>query len=337
MALNVVWFVLIAVLFTGYFFLEGFDYGVGILLPFLGRNDQERRVMANAIGPVWDANEVWLIVAGGAMFAAFPQWYATLFSGFYLALFLLLVALIVRGVGIEFRSRDERPGWRQTWDWLFFFGSLVPAVVWGMAMTDLVQGLPIDGHMNYVGTFLDLFTPFSLVGGAVSGLLFTLHGALFLALKTGEPLAARAMGTARRLAPLAVLAVAVYILMGYMVVPVLHRLGPDPGSIPVLAALSLVAAWALTVQERPGWAFAANGVTIVLTTITLFLLLYPRVMVSSLNPAWSLTIYNAASNPYSLKVMSIVAITLVPVVLAYQAWTYWMFRKRVRLHDELHY
>ncbi|CAB1128539.1 membrane protein of unknown function [Candidatus Hydrogenisulfobacillus filiaventi] len=173
-------------------------------------------------------------------------------------------------------------------------------------------------------------------GGVFSGLLFALHGALFLALKTGEPLASRALGAGRRLAPLTVLAGAVYALMGYLVVPVLHRLGPDPGSIPILAALSLLGVWALARQERPGWAFAANGLTIVLSTLTIFVLLYPRVMVSSLNPARSLTITNAASNPYSLKVMSIVAVVLVPLVLAYQAWTYWMFRRRVR-PDELHY
>ncbi|MQL53765.1 cytochrome d ubiquinol oxidase subunit II, partial [Desulfofundulus thermobenzoicus] len=194
MDLNVLWFILITVLFVGYFFLEGFDYGVGTLVPFLGKNDAERRMLINTIGPFWDGNEVWLLTAGGAIFAAFPHWYATLFSGFYLALFLMLLALIGRGVAFEFRSKEDRPGWRNLWDWVLCAGSLVPALLWGVAVTNLVKGVPIDSHMQYAGNFFTLLSPYTLVGGLATLLLFTFHGALFLSLKTGGELVERARG-----------------------------------------------------------------------------------------------------------------------------------------------
>ncbi|MEN6410659.1 MAG: cytochrome d ubiquinol oxidase subunit II, partial [Anaerolineaceae bacterium] len=186
MSLETIWFILIAVLFTGYFILEGFDFGVGILLPFLGKDDLKRRVLINTIGPHWDGNEVWLITAGGAMFAAFPGWYATLFSGFYLPLFLILIALIFRGVAFEFRSKDDRPLWRSFWDWAIFFGSLIPALLWGVALANFIRGVPIDASMNYTGGFWNLLNPYALVGGFVSLLGFTLQGAIFLSLRTTD-------------------------------------------------------------------------------------------------------------------------------------------------------
>ena len=191
MELNVIWFILLTVLFIGFFFLEGFDYGVGALLPFLGKTDLERRIVINTIGPVWDGNEVWMITAGGAMFAAFPHVYATLFSGFYLALFLMLVALIGRGVAFEFRSKEEYPQWRATWDWLIFFGSVIPAVLWGVTVTNLIQGVPIDAKMHFVGSFFDLLSPYTLVGGVACLFGFIFHGAIYLNLKTEGELRGR--------------------------------------------------------------------------------------------------------------------------------------------------
>src|SRR5437879_3548221 len=192
MELHDVWFVLIAVLWIGYFFLEGFDFGVGILTKLLARDRPEKRVLINSIGPFWDANEVWLLTAGGAMFAAFPDWYATLFSGFYLALVLMLLALIVRGVAFEFRSKHERPAWRSFWDWMLFIGSALPGFLWGVAITNVIEGVPIDAHMNYVGGFWNLLNPYALLGGLAFVAMFLLHGAVFLSLKTEGEIQARA-------------------------------------------------------------------------------------------------------------------------------------------------
>lgn len=327
MELNTLWFVLLTVLFTGFFFLEGFDYGVGILLPFLGKNDAERRLIINAIGPVWDGNEVWMLTAGGAMFAAFPDWYATLFSGFYLALFLMLVALISRGVAFEFRSKDERLAWRNTWDWAIFAGSVVPALLWGVAMANLIRGVPIDARMQYVGSFWHLLTPYTLVGGLATLLLFSVHGAIFLALKIEGELVGRAHRVALIAGALAVPVLFLLVLMSYGQTDIFAR--PGAGITICAAALALLLAYWLLRSQRHGWAFVMNGAAIVAYTVAIFWGLFPRVMVSSLNPEWSLTIYNASSSPYTLKVMTIVAFILVPIVLLYQGWTYWVFRQRV--------
>jgi cytochrome d ubiquinol oxidase subunit II len=337
MDLNSVWFILVAVLFTGFFFLEGFDYGVGILLPFLGKGDSERRRIINTIGPFWDGNEVWLIVAGGAIFAAFPHWYATLFSGLYLALFLVLIALIVRAVGFEFRSKDRNPGWRRLWDWLIFAGSLLPALLWGVALSNLVRGLRIDADMQYVGTFWDLLNPYALVGGLTTVGIFTLHGALFLNLKSTEEIEARSLNAATRLwIPAAVLVIA-FTVGGYFVTDMYTRLGLLRGVVPLGAALAALAAGWFIRARRAGWAFVMTGLSIALLVTTIFVGLYPRVMPSSLNPDWSLTIYNASSSDYTLRVMSIVALIFVPIVLAYQAWNYYVFRQRIGKETELEY
>ncbi len=337
MDLNTLWFILIGVLFTGFFFLEGFDYGVGILLPFLGKDDNERRVIVNAIGPVWDGNEVWLLTAGGAIFAAFPNWYATLFSGFYLALALMLVALIVRGVAFEFRSHDKNPKWRATWDWLIFVGSLIPALLWGVAFANIVRGVPIDAKMNFVGSFFDLLNPYALVAGLVTLGGFTLHGALFLGLKTVRPIADRARTFAARLWLPMVVLFAIFVALTYWATDIYTRLGVDPGPIPIAAIFTLLSIRWLLQNKRDGWAFVMSGLTIVLTTASAFLALFPDVMVSSLNRDWSLTIYNASSSPYTLSVMTVVALIFVPIVLIYQAWTYWVFRERVGKPQTLKY
>jgi cytochrome d ubiquinol oxidase subunit II len=337
MDLNTLWFVLISVLFIGYFFLEGFDFGVGILLPFLGKDDTDRRIIINTIGPFWDGNEVWLITAGGAMFAAFPHWYATMFSGFYLALFLMLVALIVRGVAFEFRSKDKNPTWRTVWDWMIFIGSLVPSLLWGVAFGNLIQGVPIDANMEYVGTFWTLLNPYALSGGLAALSAFTLHGAVFLSLKTNGEVMERAHAGATRLWLPTVVLVFLFVIAGYFATDMFTRLGVNPGVVPIAAGAALLSAGWFINRRYHGWAFVMTGLTIVCSAATIVMGLYPRLMVSSLNPDWSLTIYNASSSHYTLTVMSIVAAIFVPIVLLYQGWSYWVFRERIGREQGLEY
>ena len=327
MDLTVVWFGLITVLFIGFFVLEGFDYGVGMLLPFLGKNDVERRMIINTIGPVWDGNEVWMITAGGALFAAFPHVYATMFSSFYLALFLMLLALIGRGVAFEFRSKDESPVWRNTWDWLIFFGSAVPAFLWGVAVTNLLQGIMIDERMIYVGTFGDLLSPYTIVGGLTFVLVFLFHGAMFLTLKTEAYLVLRARNAAVICGALAIVSFVACMGLTYTNTD-LYASKVASGSL-VLAAIVFLMGYGLAWLKKYGWSFVCGALAIVCTTVAFFAGLFPRLMVSSLNPDWSLTIYNAASTQYTLSIMTVAAVVFVPVILLYQGWTYWVFRKRV--------
>ncbi len=334
MGLQDLWFILISVLFIGFFFLEGFDYGVGILLPFLGKKDEERRVILNTIGPHWDANEVWMITAGGAIFAAFPQWYATLFSGFYLALLVILVALIVRGVAFEFRSKEEGKTWRAFWDWMIFVGSLLPALLWGVAFGNLVQGTPIGSDMNFTGNFFDLLSPYTLLTGAAGLALFILHGGIYLSMKTDGTVRERAEAAARKLwvgpaVLLAVLVVAHFIFVDDMSVL--------KGIVPVLAAAAALGVGWMLRQTEYGKAFLLGALTIVLFTVTFFAMLYPNVMVSSTNSAYNLTVDNASSSHKTLQVMTVVALILVPIVLLYQSWTYWVFRKRLSTKSKLEY
>ena len=335
MDLNTIWFILIAVLYIGFFVLEGFDFGVGILLPFLSKDksseavDNKRRVIINTIGPHWDGNEVWLLTAGGATFAAFPDWYATLFSGFYLALFLLLLALILRGVAFEFRSKDENPRWRGVWDWSIFIGSFIPAFLLGVAFGNLVRGVPIDAGMNYAGGFFNLLNPYALLAGISSLLTFTLHGAIFLSLKTTGEMMEKARATAQKLWPVVVAVLLIFLGATYFSTDILQKLGVDPGGVPITAMVAILITGYFIRKKMDGWAFTMTAITIVFSLITMFLILYPRVMISSLNPNWSLTIYNASSSPYTLRVMTIIAIIFVPVVLIYQGWSYWVFRERI--------
>jgi cytochrome d ubiquinol oxidase subunit II len=337
MDLNTIWFILIAVLYIGFFILEGFDFGVGILLPFLGRTDRQRRVMINTIGPVWDGNEVWLLTAGGATFAAFPEWYATLFSGFYLPLLVILLALIVRGVALEFRSKDHNPDWRKLWDTCIFIGSLLPAILFGVAFANLVRGVPIDADMNYVGGFWNLINWYALLGGLAALSIFSLHGAIFLSLKTTGPVMERSKKAAWRIWPLAALLLALFLIGTYIETDIVTQLGINPGIAPIGAAMAILAAGYFVRIQRNGWAFILTSLTIILSVSTIFLVLYPRVMVSSLDPAYSLTIYNSSSTDYTLRIMTIVALTLVPLVLLYQGWSYWVFRKRISEDSTLEY
>ncbi|MGW0737412.1 cytochrome d ubiquinol oxidase subunit II [Streptomyces sp. NPDC002851] len=324
MQLHDIWFVLIAVLWIGYFFLEGFDFGVGILTKLLARDRTERRVLINTIGPVWDGNEVWLLTAGGATFAAFPEWYATLFSGFYLPLLLILVCLIVRGVAFEYRHKRDEDRWQTNWEHAIFWTSLLPALLWGVAFGNITRGVKIDQDLEYVGTFWDLLNPYAILGGLVTLSLFTFHGAVFVALKTTGDIRMRA----RKLALTLGLVTAV-LALGFLIWTQADK-GNGTSLIAMLvAALALVGAIGAIKAGREGWSFALSGVTIAAAVAMLFLTLFPNVMPSSLNEAWSLTVTNASSSPYTLKIMTWCAGIATPIVLLYQGWTYWVFRKRI--------
>ncbi|MFE6774806.1 cytochrome d ubiquinol oxidase subunit II [Streptomyces sp. NPDC057702] len=324
MHLHDVWFVLIAVLWTGYFFLEGFDFGIGVLTKLLARDRIERRVLINTIGPVWDGNEVWLLTAAGATFAAFPDWYATLFSGFYLPLLVVLICLIVRGVAFEYRHKRSEESWQRNWEQAIFWCSLIPAFLWGAVFANMVRGVPIGSDKNYAGDLLDLTNLYALLGGLVTLTLFTFHGAVFAALKTVGDIRTRA----RRLAGWLGL-VAAGLATVFLVWTQVDSGGTGSLVALVVAVLALVAALVLNGRGREGWAFALSGLTIAAAVAMLFLSLFPNVMPSSLDPAWNLTAENAASSPYTLKIMTWVAGIMTPVVLAYQAWTYWVFRQRI--------
>ncbi|MES0360126.1 MAG: cytochrome d ubiquinol oxidase subunit II [Anaerolineales bacterium] len=340
MDLNTVWFILIAILYIGFFILEGFDFGVGMLLPFLGRGenaqetDLNRRVIINTIGPFWDGNEVWLLTAGGATFAAFPLWYATMFSGFYLAFLFLLVALIMRGIAIEFRSKDENPKWRKLWDWSIFAGSLISALLLGVAFANLARGVPIDANMNYVGGFWYLLNPYALLGGITTVAIFALHGAIFLSMKTTGDIRKRAEKAAWRLWIPAVIAVVMLLVATYISTDFLTQLGVNPGIIPITGIVAAFLCGYFVRRNRFGWAFGMTTITIAFSLTTLFLMLYPAVMISTIDPAYSLTIYNASSSPYTLRIMTIVALIFIPLILLYQGWTYWIFRKRIKAEPQ---
>lgn len=337
MSLETTWFLLIAVLWIGYFILEGFDFGVGILLPFVSKNEADRRAVLTTLGPVWDGNEVWLLVAGGATFAAFPEWYATLFSGFYLPLFLILVALIVRGVAFEYRSKYGNAQWRQRWDVAIVISSLIPALLWGVAFANIVRGVPLEksaeGYIEYVGGFFNLLNPYALLGGVVTSSVFITHGAIFLSLKTAGEIRVRARTIALKTGLVAAVAAVSFLLWTNLMLP---------GIDGVVVALSLVVALAwvagllMTLKGREGWAFIFSAGAILAFVSTLFFALYPRVMPSSLGSVFDLTINNASSTPYTLKVMTVVAVIMTPLVLIYQGWTYWVFRKRVSASQIAH-
>ncbi|MGB4503914.1 MAG: cytochrome d ubiquinol oxidase subunit II [Syntrophaceticus sp.] len=331
MDLSVLWFFLIGLLFCIFFFLEGFSYGVGILLPFVGKTDKERRVIFNSIGPVWEGNQVWMITTGGAIFAAFPNWYATLFSGFYLALFLLLFALIIRGVSFEFRSRDNSHLWRSLWDWALWFGSLLAALLWGITVANLIRGVPIDAQMQFAGSLFSLFSPFTVMAGIAFVALFAYHGSLYLTLKVEGELLERVKSLAPKLGLIALIAIIAMAVLLLVETDIMAK--PISLIILVLTAVALIVSYLSARGGSFGRGFTATALTIVFTVATIFSGLFPRVMVSSLDPAWSLTIYNATSGINTLKAMTVVAAILVPIVIAYQAWAYWTFRHRVSVDD----
>ncbi len=324
MELTTVWFLVVAGLWTGYFFLDGFDFGVGAVLPVLGRDDTERRVLINTIGPVWDGNEVWLITAIGATFAAFPEWYASLLSGFYLPLLLIVVALILRALAFDYRGKRASASWRRAWDACIVFGSVTPALMWGVVFANLVRGVELDARHEYVGSVLDLFNPYALVGGLATLLLFLLHGSVFLTLKTRGRVRSRARICAGRTGLAAIAVVGGF--LGWTQV--------EHGTVAtgVLAVVTVGALFAAVQTNRyglDGWAFVATGTAVVGLTAVLFTALFPAVLPSTVDPAFSLTAVNAAASPYTLKIVTVVAAMFAPLVLLYQAWTYWVFRQRI--------
>jgi cytochrome d ubiquinol oxidase subunit II len=330
MTLQTTWFLLITVLWIGYFILEGFDFGVGMLLRYVSRNEADRRAVLTTLGPVWDGNEVWLLVAGGATFAAFPEWYATLFSGFYLPLFLILVSLIVRGVAFEYRSKYGRAQWRQRWDIAILVSSAIPALLWGVAFANIVRGVPIEesaqGNLEYVGGFFNLLNPYALLGGVVTLTVFLAHGAIFLSLKTAGGIRERSRDLAVKIGLLAAVAAVSFLVWTNLMMPELDAVVV---ALSTLVALAWVAGLFSAFKGREGWAFIFSAVAIGTFISDLFFALYPRVMPSSISSVFDLTITNASSTPYTLKVMTVVALIMTPLVLVYQGWTYWVFRKRI--------
>jgi cytochrome d ubiquinol oxidase subunit II len=328
MDLGVLWFGIIAFFFIGYFVLDGFDFGVGMAMPFVSKDDTDRRVVINTIGPVWDLNETWLIVAGASLFAAFPEWYATLFSGFYLPLLLILIALILRGVSFEYRHQRPEVAWKRRFDRMIVFGSALPALLWGVAFANIVRGVSLDANHDYTGTVFDLLNPYALLGGLTTLLLFFTHGALFLALKTDGAIRSRSTALATRAGVLTIVVAASFLAWTIL----------DFGTLPALllaasAAVVLIGSVMANVRGREKLAFGLMAGTIALAVLTLFASLFPDVMPASNDPANSLTIENASSSPYTLQVMSWTALAGLPLILVYQGWTYWVFRKRVtRLH-----
>ncbi|MBW8763747.1 MAG: cytochrome d ubiquinol oxidase subunit II [Microbacterium sp.] len=324
------WFWIVAFFFVGYFVLDGFDFGVGMSLPILGKDDVSRRQVINSIGPVWDLNETWVIVAGACLFASFPEWYATLFSGFYLPLLLILLALILRGVSFEYRHQRESARWRAGFDRMIVIGSVVPALLWGVAFGNIVQGVALDENHIFVGGLLSLLNPYALLVGVTTLLIFFLHGALFVALKTDGQVHADARRLAKLLAGPTILAAA-----GTVVWTVLMAAGREAPLLPLviacgaIAAVALITAVLFSTRGLDGRAFAAAAVTVASAVVMLFSALFPYVMPSTIDDAFSLTIENASSTPYTLTIMSWTALIAIPLVLLYQGWTYWVFRKRV--------
>jgi cytochrome bd ubiquinol oxidase subunit II len=330
MDLQVFWFLLIAILWGGYFVLEGFDFGVGMLLPFVGRNARDRGTMLETIGPVWDGNEVWLVVAAGATFAAFPIWYATMFSGFYLALLLVLVLLIARVVSFEWRGKSESPHWRALWSGANALASFGAPFLWGVALATLLNGVPLDSNGDFAGSFWDLFSLYSVFAGRATVLLFAFHGATFLTLRTNGNLRERASRVARLLSVAAAVVGAAFLIATVAVAVDRNDKDVFPPILPaVLGIATLVLAVGFVLRGMNGRAFAMTALGILLTVTTLFTSLYPRVLVSAPDFGNSLTVSGASSSHYALGVMTVVALILTPVVLLYQGWTYYVFRGRL--------
>lgn len=334
MQLQEIWFLIVGFLFIGYFVLDGFDFGVGMSLPFISKDDTDRRVLINTIGPVWDLNETWVIVAGASLFAAFPEWYASLFSGFYLALLLILAALIARGVAFEYRGKGHTIGanearWKATFDWMIVIGSALPALLWGVAFANIVQGVPLNEDHVYTGTLFTLLNPYGLLGGLVTLTLFWTHGLMFIGLKTEGEIQVRAKKLANKVGLVATVLAATFLLWTLFGITATRELFVLGLVLTAIAALSLIGGILANRFERTGIAFSLLALTIVTGVGSLFAALFPYVLPSTINDAFSLTIENARSSDYTLGVMTWVAVIMIPLVLLYQGWTYWVFRKRV--------
>lgn len=324
MQLNDLWFLIVGFLFIGYFVLDGFTFGVGMSLPFLGKDDTDRRVLINTLGPTWSLNETWVLVAGASLFASFPEWYASLFSGFYLALLLILAAMISRGIAIEYRGRGESANWKRNFDLMFIFGNALPALLWGVAFANIVQGVPLNEQHIFTGNLFTLLNPYGLLGGLVTMTLFFTHGLIFITLKTEGDIRDRARKLAVRSG-----IVTTVLAASFLAWTLLAHWSILGFILAAVAAVSLIAAQFANVAKRDGIAFSLLVLTIVTAVGALFASLYPNVLPSTTDPAFSLTVDNARSSDYTLTVMTWVAGIMLPFVLAYQTWTYWVFRKRI--------
>lgn len=340
MTLTQLWFLLIAVLWIGYFVLEGFDFGVGMLLGIVGKDEKGKRVLVNTIGPVWDGNEVWVLTAGGATFAAFPHWYATLFSAAYLPLFIMLACLIVRGVAFEYRGKGHTDTWRRNWDIAIITSSVILPVLWGAAFASIIRGIPLEkmaynsanhtmvpsdkGTIEFTGTLFSFLTPFALLGGLAMLAIFAFHGAVFLSLKTGGEVRERARGVVTKVGPVAIVLGAAFLIWaqaynGWNIASIIGL---------VVAAAGLIAGYLATMMQRDGWAFLATALGILGAVVSLMACLYPNAVVD-IDGVHTLSLADASSSALTLQIMTWVAVALVPFVLAYQAWSYWIFRKRL--------
>ncbi|MHA2957775.1 cytochrome d ubiquinol oxidase subunit II [Priestia megaterium] len=336
-SLNEFWYLLVSILFVGFIFLEGFDFGIGMVSRFLGRNDLERRAFINTIGPFWDANEVWLISAIGAMFAAFPNWYATLLSGSYVLFVLLLLSLIGRGVAFEFRGKVEKQAWKNAWDWVIFFGSLFPPLIFGILFSALMKGLPVESNMQMNAGFSDIVNLYTITGGVTLTMLCLWHGLIFATIRTMDDIRDRSRKVAMKLLPINALLLLIFSGMTFFETDLFSnhsRLMLYTFFIGIF--VYLLAGFFLT-RKKDGWAFAMSGLILILSISSIFAGLFPTVLVSSINESYSLTIHNAASGNYSLKIMSYAAIALLPFVLGYQIWSYYVFRKRVDHKEHMEY
>lgn len=336
-SLNEFWYLLVSILFVGFIFLEGFDFGIGMVSRFLGRNDLERRAFINTIGPFWDANEVWLISAIGAMFAAFPNWYATLLSGSYVLFVLLLLSLIGRGVAFEFRGKVEKQAWKNAWDWVIFFGSLFPPLIFGILFSALMKGLPVERNMQMNAGFSDIVNLYTITGGVTLTMLCLWHGLIFATIRTMDDIRDRSRKVAMKLLPVNALLLLIFSGMTFFETNLFSnhsRLMLYTFFIGIF--VYLLAGFFLT-RKKDGWAFAMSGLILILSISSIFAGLFPTVLVSSVNESYSLTIHNAESGNYSLKIMSYAAIALLPFVLGYQIWSYYVFRKRVDHKEHMEY
>jgi len=336
MDLNTAWFLLITVLLAGYAVLDGFDLGVGVLHLF-ARSEHERRLHLNAIGPVWDGNEVWLLTGGGALFAAFPPVYATVFSAFYLALVLVLLALIFRAVAFEFRGKVDSPTWRRAWDWAFGLGSLLPAILFGVAFGNVVRGLPLDGNGTYGGTFLGLLNPYAIMVGLLSLFLFITHGSLYMAVKTDGELRERMSKTARKTWMVSVLLFLMVMIATFIKAPFMFDAGFKRllfWGVLVVLLLALVYIPVAIAAARRLAAFLCSSVLVACMVVMAAVCLYPRLVPSTTDLAFSLDIHNASSTPRTLMVMLVIALIGVPIMLVYTAWIYWTFRGKTVITED---
>ncbi|WGD36419.1 cytochrome d ubiquinol oxidase subunit II [Lysinibacter sp. HNR] len=332
MELQYIWFFIVGILLVGYLVLDGFDFGVGISLPFVSRDDVDRRVVINTIGPVWDLNETWLIVAGACLFAAFPEWYATMFSGFYLALLLILAALILRGVSFEYRHQGKSERWKKWFDSFIFIGSVLPPLLWGTAFANLIHGVPIEpletGGWIFTGNLFTLLNAYSLLGGVTVMMLCFVHGLAFIALKTEGEVRERSRALAVRMGLITIVLAA-----AFLVWTIIEHLDSETigfvVAFAVLAAVALIGAWFANLKGREGISFTFHVFTMAFALLTIFMALFPNVIISSTDPAYSMSITGASSSQMTLEFMTWVAIATLPLVLGYQAWTYWVFRKRI--------